>query len=398
MYNRRYDKVFVMLRQEMNGFAAGQRPAWGSCTMEIKNGKGRLAATVQGLKKLKEDRNYVFYVVAGKTGQAEGIVCCPLEIDDYGKGEIRWEFDPDNIAGTGYIAEELHTATLLVKGKDDYGLIAPLAGYFDEKINWKSRYQEKSIPEVKLQGETESPLEVVKESPVAEVMENVEVAVQEPKKEEEKVAVQEKQLKEEVQLPSVEETSPAEDVGIASCEALASAIPGNQQKSNFQQSFSDMLKNFQRELIELEKQGIIKPEDRKRIDLSGQLAGSKESEEKQLESNPALEYILLHNTEIIPFDEDNKKWKCISMEELVVLPVDSLSMMRNTFFQLAYRRYKHFILSSEDGGVYYLGIPDTYSSENKRVTEDFDFQGFKACGQEPMQENAYGYWMKRISE
>ena len=49
MYNRRYDKVFIMLRQELNGFSMGQQPAWGSCIMALKNKKGKLFVTVQGL-------------------------------------------------------------------------------------------------------------------------------------------------------------------------------------------------------------------------------------------------------------------------------------------------------------------------------------------------------------
>ena len=34
MYNRRYDKSFVMLKQELGGFSLGQQSAWGSCVME----------------------------------------------------------------------------------------------------------------------------------------------------------------------------------------------------------------------------------------------------------------------------------------------------------------------------------------------------------------------------
>ena len=35
MYNRRYDKVFLMLRQETAGYAVGKRPPWGSCIMAV---------------------------------------------------------------------------------------------------------------------------------------------------------------------------------------------------------------------------------------------------------------------------------------------------------------------------------------------------------------------------
>ena len=66
MYNRRYDKSFVMLKQELGGFSLGQQSAWGSCVMELKNGKGRLTFSVQGLKKLTDGRRYDAFVIGGK--------------------------------------------------------------------------------------------------------------------------------------------------------------------------------------------------------------------------------------------------------------------------------------------------------------------------------------------
>ena len=62
MYNRRYEKVFLMLRQEVAGYALSKRPPWGSCIMELKNGKGKLHLTVQGLKPLKNG-GYDVYVI-----------------------------------------------------------------------------------------------------------------------------------------------------------------------------------------------------------------------------------------------------------------------------------------------------------------------------------------------
>ena len=68
MYNRRYDKVFLMLRQETAGYAVGKRPPWGSCIMELKNGTGRLMLYGAGLRPLR----YAVYLLAGKEG---GIFC-----------------------------------------------------------------------------------------------------------------------------------------------------------------------------------------------------------------------------------------------------------------------------------------------------------------------------------
>ena len=73
MYNRRYEKVFLMLRQETAGYALGKRPPWGSCVMEIKNGQGRLQLTVQGLRR----GVYGVYVMLGEN-PAETLFCGEL--------------------------------------------------------------------------------------------------------------------------------------------------------------------------------------------------------------------------------------------------------------------------------------------------------------------------------
>ena len=48
MYQRRYDKVYLMLRQETAGYGMGSRGPWGSCILEIKNGQGKLTVAVEG--------------------------------------------------------------------------------------------------------------------------------------------------------------------------------------------------------------------------------------------------------------------------------------------------------------------------------------------------------------
>ena len=50
MYNRRYDKIFLMLRQDAIGYSVGKQMPWGSCVIEIKNGAGKIQITVQGLR------------------------------------------------------------------------------------------------------------------------------------------------------------------------------------------------------------------------------------------------------------------------------------------------------------------------------------------------------------
>ncbi|MFR5718825.1 MAG: hypothetical protein ACLUD9_09065, partial [Anaerotignum faecicola] len=127
MYNRRYDKVFLMLRQETAGYAVGKRPPWGSCIMELKNGTGRLMLTVQGLRPLR----YAVYLLAGQ----ESIFCGELHPEKKeGHAELKWAFNPDAV-GEGKRAEDFHTVLILA---EEGGCSAPLAAYFGEKTDWKA--------------------------------------------------------------------------------------------------------------------------------------------------------------------------------------------------------------------------------------------------------------------
>ena len=150
MYNRRYEKVFLMLRQETTGYALGKRPPWGSCVMELKNGKGRLHLTMQGLKPLRYD----VYVMAGE----ESIFCGEVSPEKKeGRCELKWDFDPDAV-GDGKQAEEFHTVLLLAEGGS-----APLTAYFKEKRNWKKDFvpakKETSQEEILLQAAEAAVLE-----------------------------------------------------------------------------------------------------------------------------------------------------------------------------------------------------------------------------------------------
>lgn len=128
MYHRRYEKVFLMLRQETAGYALGKRPPWGSCVMELKNGRGRLHLTIQGLK----PGRYPVYVLAGQ----ESIFCGEAVPEKKeGRCTVQWEFDPDAV-GAGKKAEDFHTVIVLAEGTS-----APLTAYFGEKRDWRADFR-----------------------------------------------------------------------------------------------------------------------------------------------------------------------------------------------------------------------------------------------------------------
>lgn len=333
MYNRRYEKVFLMLRQETAGYAISKRPPWGSCVMELKNGQGKLHLTVQGLKPLGS--GYGVYVLAGE----ETIFCGALHPDRKdGRCELKWDFSPDAV-GKGKKAEDFHTVLVIAEGTS-----APLAAYFREKRNWKqtfrpSRKKEAVAEEITLRAAEA----VVAERPIMVIV---------PEKKEEK--------KEEPTHQKVAE----------------------EQKQSYHGSFQGLLEKFRQELEELEETGILSPAEVANIRNQGAAAPSP-AEEKAEEKERTL--LFADHRELSPFG-DGEAWKCLSLEELTLLAQIPLKWQREFFFLLPYRRYHHLILQEKGNGLW-LGLPNHYTEEDAADAAAFGFREFRRV------EEDWGYWM-----
>ncbi|MBQ9091536.1 MAG: hypothetical protein IJY52_04630, partial [Anaerotignum sp.] len=235
MYNRRYEKVFLMLRQETAGYALGKRQPWGSCVMELKNGMGKLHLTIQGLKPLQ----YEVYVMAGE----ESIFCGEIVPEKKeGRCELKWDFAPDAV-GDGKKAEDFWAVIVLAEG-----LSAPLTAYFKEKRSWKKDF----IPRKK---ETPGKEEIILQAAEA--------------------ALREKP----VHLIITEKPEEPKDTNAKIAEA---------QKVSYHGSFQGLLAKFRQELEELEETGILSHEETENIRNMGAEPPSVEAKEKT-EEQPARE-------------------------------------------------------------------------------------------------------------
>ena len=404
MYNRRYDKVFIMLRQELNGFSMGQQPAWGSCIMELKNKKGKLFVTVQGLKKLADDRTYEFFVIGGMGTAMRGVSCGNIFVDQYGKGELKWEFDPDEIGQSCFCVEQLHTVALLVKG--GYGLTAPLAGYFKEKVSWQKQFQEE-----KEKKDLRAAEAILAQPPKKENK----IEKSEQKREEKITQIHKQDMQETKKEMEKQKTEPQNFITIEDIRKETNKKEENTE-STFQKNFKNMLLNFKKELEQLEQKGVLTQEDRKKIAQADAMTVKKEETsvvtdkkdlnenkeetsivagKKDLNENKEITYILEYNDDIYPFEEKDR-WKSIALEELAVLPLDALKMMHHSFFILAYRKYKHFIFQKTAEGEYYIGVPDQYQPQTRREAQQLLFSTFEPCKKETMKVGCYGYWIRKM--
>ena len=393
-----------MLRQELNGFSMGQQPAWGSCIMELKNKKGKLFVTVQGLKKLADDRTYEFFVIGGMGTAMRGVSCGNIFVDQYGKGELKWEFDPDEIGQSCFCVEQLHTVALLVKG--GYGLTAPLAGYFKEKVSWQKQFQEE-----KEKKDLRAAEAILAQPPKKENK----IEKSEQKREEKITQIHKQDMQETKKEMEKQKTEPQNFITIEDIRKETNKKEENTE-STFQKNFKNMLLNFKKELEQLEQKGVLTQEDRKKIAQADAMTVKKEETsvvtdkkdlnenkeetsivagKKDLNENKEITYILEHNDDIYPFEEKDR-WKSIALEELAVLPLDALKMMHHSFFILAYRKYKHFIFQKTAEGEYYIGVPDQYQPQTRREAQQLLFSTFEPCKKETMKFGCYGYWFRKM--
>lgn len=386
MYNRRYEKLFLMLRQEKTGYALGKRQLWGSCVMEIKNGTGRLHVTVQGLRPLMRG-GYAVYVMAAE----ESLYCGTIYPDAMeGHGELKWEFSPDAV-GSGKKAEDFHTLVVLADAGKDGNISAPLTAFFGEKRNWKKTFRptlEQMVPQEEIRLQAAESLAPPR-------------AIFYPASKQEKSVSEAKTPK--TQKIQIEMKKSIETTKAPEAKPLHQQIAEEQKEESYHGSFRGLLAKFRQELEELEETGILTAEETAQIRRIGaeempmpvqestvrQEPIEENVEEPPTDAKPQKDYFANHQ-ELEPF-RDGQAWKYLSLEEMVLLSQIPLKWQKEFFFLLPYRRYRHLILRQEEGG-FWLGLPGFYRKEEEQDARRFGFGEFRSV------EDDWGYWLSFLPE
>lgn len=153
---RRYDRFFIMFKQELNGYSIDGREPNGYCKIEIRDGHGRASTYIQGLKPLRDGSMYRVYLISSQGNKSLGVPAGWLNIDNRGRGECRWEFNPDNLDGTGLAIEDFNISAIIVKGDKINELLAPIVGYKDREVLWKNGFKDFSVYKSKESSQNES--------------------------------------------------------------------------------------------------------------------------------------------------------------------------------------------------------------------------------------------------
>ncbi|MCQ4937371.1 hypothetical protein [Anaerotignum propionicum] len=493
MYNRRYDKVFLMLRQETAGYGLGQRAPWGSCVMEIKNGTGRISLTVQGLRPIQRGR-YAVYAIAGEKEKQTNLFCGVLVPDAAGHCELKWDFNPDRLGERNATVEDFNTVAVLAE--TDGGFSAPLTAYFVSKTDWRTYFKEpakqkneghqelknrkeganvKSIDKIR---EVEKAREAERIREAEKAREAERIRKTEKAKEAERIIAEAEKTKEAERMKEVEKAKEAERMKevpqgptLAAAEAMAMsglsfglpkvnwkrdgikndgvenetvsqkdepALAKETKKESYHGSFRGLLEKFRNELEELQEEGIFTSKEMERIERAGrrnlhksenvEIAQTLETDsaekevaksvvtsstlqepakvELSVEDLPQNSFeevvedrnatvqefldrykLLQDNTNIYPFGEDDTPWKCISIEEMVLLEGIPLAWMKDFFVIKAMKKYHHLIWKPQNDG-YSIGVPGTEELPDRTKATKLGFGEFRK-----MDDGALGYWI-----
>jgi hypothetical protein len=138
----KFKRLFLIFKQEDPGYGSGQEPS-GYLKVEVRDGKGKLYAMVQNLREDKEISGYRLYLVKGSEKDISPVCVGVIPIHK-NKGEIKWEFDPNDVIKSGNSIDDYKAAVILAESKDrnNTTISCPLAAYNDQKINWRSSMRE----------------------------------------------------------------------------------------------------------------------------------------------------------------------------------------------------------------------------------------------------------------
>ncbi len=365
MYQRRYDKVYLMFKQETTGYSS----AWGSCIMEIKNGKATLQISVQGLLP-KNGQQYVVYGLLAKEQECAGVFCGDLPCNPNGQCTLTWAFDPDDLT-EGYQVEDLFGVAVMTQQQGKK--VAPLVAYFGQKREWLSVFcplQEKADIQA-AETVTLPPVQTEVKTPTMQIVEEIQQSTE----------IQPQEEPEPIKQPDV----------------------------SYHGNFFGLLKKFRQEMQSLEEMGIFTTEETNRIlgepqtrqeliedradalqDRTAEKDSCDTEDEMAMYIDMTPKKFFENHAILYPFG-DGKAWYQISLKELLFFDNLPLAWQKEPFFLLPYHRYGHLILREEEGAIWF-GLPDFYEPQDKPRGMALGFSEFLPIEQ----NNGMGYWIAKM--
>ena len=337
---RAYNRTFIVLTGGQKGVGSG---ALARCILETRGQSGKLILNVQNLQK----NTYTVHLYLSDGDRMLAIKGFDITVDAKGKGEGKYEFDPDDIGGSGLALEQL--AVITINAGTDFSKPA-LIGFFGEELtDWHKKsviFSNEKPPEIKELIEIEA-----SEKPEEIVEEPIEESVEEPEEE--------------------------------ACD--------------IHEEFSALAKKFNAEIEALNDLSNMSEEEL--MVFAHEKFGGADLPQK------GETYKKLFRKEFIikPFvkDKEDIEWVRIQIEDLPEIIKDSEEFTNRDLVLENYQKYKHMLLGRYtylDSSFYIIGVPDLYRADRKSEAARQGFRQFKPCESEFLINGILGYWIAVFDE
>ncbi|HCW05246.1 MAG TPA: hypothetical protein DGK91_12460, partial [Clostridium sp.] len=131
-----YSRYFIILQQDENGYSvSSDKLPSGYTKLETKSDKCKITYYVQNIK--KELEPYYMVLICSKKDTKKIINLGEMNIDEYGRAEITYEYSTANIAGST-LPIDLVTGAAIIK-QDGSKIISVMSGFAsaDPPSDWK---------------------------------------------------------------------------------------------------------------------------------------------------------------------------------------------------------------------------------------------------------------------
>jgi len=167
-----YSRFFIILQEDEKGYSLDQDKApSGYAKLEMKNNKCKLSYYVQNVNKQKGPCHMV--LICDKKDTKKIMKIAKMNIDDYGRADVTYEYDMNNIANSGIGADKIAGAAIVKF--DDSKIACVMHGFITSDVSkdWKeyeviSEEDMKPMPREDRFDKYEQQIEAAKENNIEE--------------------------------------------------------------------------------------------------------------------------------------------------------------------------------------------------------------------------------------
>ncbi|NLP46411.1 MAG: hypothetical protein GX347_05105 [Epulopiscium sp.] len=360
-----YYRAQVLLKEQMRGYSMAQQEATGYCKIDIRGERGKCHLSVQNLRPLHQGIYSIYFITASEENPM-GLYMGVLDVKSQGRGEMRFDFSPNQLGGSPYTIEDIGAIAILISQEERPGhFICPLIGFIDEPFSWQTKL---TIWEK----EKENPIKNLN----AHILKKDSDSIEDKLHHQDIKEKQDDEVKED-QVVKEEQIVKEENEEIMNNKSNRGEVQDKQKN-----------KNMKEKRVEEDKKVVVTKNTSSNIN---EWNSWKEKE---------LDIVFQNCPPMNPFENptQEEEWVRITPREIALLDLPTWSFIHHPLVVEGYYKYNHLLLGRKKEGVYsiiILGVPGQYNFQDESLAYQNGFSSFYCCRDTEPKVGEYGYWIVR---